>query len=222
MFCLSMKWGWRPDNPARGVERNPEQKRTRYLSPAEIQRLTVALADHPNQLSANAIRLLLPTGARRGEVLSATWGQFDIEAGTWIKPAATTKQEKEHRVPLSAPTLQLLTEMHRESDGPHLFPGKPGQPQAELKSFWASVCKTAEIDGCRVHDLRHTYASILASAGLSLPVIGALLGHTQPATTARYAHLYDDPLKKATDIVGAVVTGQKPAEVTPIRKDGAA
>jgi len=223
MFSLSIKWGWRSDNPARGVERNPEQKRTRYLSPAEIHRLTVALADHPNQSSANAIRLLLLTGARRAEVLSATWDQFDIEAGTWTKPAANTKQEKEHRVPLSAPALQLLTEIHGESDGPHLFPGKAGQPQAQLKSFWASVCKTASITGCRVHDLRHTYASILASAGLSLPVIGALLGHTQANTTARYAHLFDDPLRQATERVGAVVTAAgtgKTAEVVKLREDG--
>jgi integrase len=217
MFSLSINWGWRSDNPARGVQRNPEHKRKRYLSPAEIQRLTVALADHPNQSSANAIRLLLLTGARRGEVLSATWDQFDTEAGTWTKPAANTKTDEEHRVPLSAAALQLLTKMHGVSDGPHLFPGKPGQPQADLKKFWASVCKTAGITGCRVHDLRHTYASILASAGLSLPVIGALLGHTQPATTARYSHLYDDPLRKAANTVGAIVTGQKSAEVVPLK-----
>ena len=87
------------------------------------------------------------------------------------------------------------------------FPGRvPGEPLKEIKGFWAGVCKEAKIEDCRIHDLRHTYASILASAGHSLPVIGALLGHTQPNTTARYSHLFDDPLREATEQVGSVVT----------------
>ncbi|MEE8296205.1 MAG: site-specific integrase, partial [Hyphomicrobium sp.] len=145
-----------------------------------------------------------------------------LSAGIWVKPGATTKQRTEHRVPLSAPAVRLLTEMSERADGPYLFPGRPGQPQAELRLFWTSVRKTAEIEDCRLHDLRHTYASILASAGLSLPIIGALLGHTQPATTARYSHLLDDPLRQATERVGHVVSGAKPAEVVPLRKDEAA
>jgi integrase len=81
----------------------------------------------------------------------------------------------------------------------------------EIKSSWAALCKAARIEGIRLHDLRHTYASVLASAGLSLPVIGALLGHTQPGTTARYAHLSDDPLRAATERVAAIVTGSDQA-----------
>ena len=90
-----------------------------------------------------------------------------------------------------------------------------------MKRFWASVCKAADVHGVRVHDLRHTYASYLASAGLSLPVIGALLGHTQPSTTQRYSHLLDDPLRAATERVGVIVTsagaGQPAAPVVPMR-----
>ncbi len=224
MFALSIKWEMRGDNPARGIERNPEEKRTRYLSPEELARLTVALAEHPEQTSANVIRLLLLTGARRGEVLSATWEQIDLEAGTWTKPSALTKQRSEHRVPLSAAARRLLADMKATADGPYLFPGKtPEEPLRDVKHFWAAVCRKAEIRGCRVHDLRHTYATILASAGLSLPVIGALLGHTQAGTTQRYAHLFDDPLRRATERVGAVVTAAengKGGEVVPLRKDG--
>ena len=81
--------------------------------------------------------------------------------------------------------------MNENADGEYLFPGRdPRKPLAEIKKFWAAICKMAGIEDCRIHDLRHTYASILASAGQSLPVICALLGHTQPATTARYAHLF--------------------------------
>jgi integrase len=92
----------------------------------------------------------------------------------------------------------------------------------EIKTAWATLCKAANLSGVRLHDLRHTYASVLASAGLSLPVIGALLGHTQPGTTARYAHLFDDPLRAATERVGAIVTraaaASQSAEVVPLAR----
>lgn len=207
MFALAIRWEYRLDNPVQGLHRNPEPKRTRYLSGEELQRLTAVLADHPNRQSANVIRLLLLTGARRGEMLNATWDQFDLAAGIWIKPSAHTKQRKEHRVPLSAAARQLLSAMKTDAgESPYLFPGRvPGEPLREIKSFWTRVCRQAGLEDFRIHDLRHTYASILASAGLSLPVIGALLGHTQPNTTARYSHLFDDPLREATERVGSLV-----------------
>ena len=90
--------------------------------------------------------------------------------------------------------------------------------RGQLKKAWAALCEAAGIEGARIHDLRHTYASMLASANISLPTIGALLGHTQPQTTARYSHLFDDPLRAATERVGAIVTGQPQAEVRPLRR----
>jgi integrase len=231
MFNLSIRWGMRSDNPAKGVERNPEDRRVRYLSGDELRRLMDALTTHSSQSAANAVRLLLLTGARRGEVLSATWDQFDLEAGIWTKPSSHTKQKREHRVPLSAPTRQLLAEMRgatgrgaaeqRRDSSPYLFPARLSDgPMVELKSSWAAICRTADLQGLRLHDLRHSFASVLASAGLSLPVIGALLGHTQPGTTARYAHLFDDPLRAAAERVGALVTGngdrKSPADIAEI------
>jgi integrase len=222
------------------------------------------------------------TGARRSEVLSATWDQFDLTSGVWTKPSAHTKQKKTHRVPLSAPALQLLTAMkHRKTqregnerksgsavaDRPFLFPGdRDGAPLTDIKKSWAALTKKATVAlwssqpdtpagtivaalraqsndsrlpslaecqtaarqadillppglmNLRLHDLRHTFASILASSGLSLPIIGALLGHTQAQTTARYTHLFDDPLRAAVDRVGAIVTAANtsPAEVIPL------
>jgi integrase len=200
MLSLAIRWGWRPDNPCRGIERNHEERRYRYLTPAELERLVVALAEYPNQTAANAIRLLLLTGSRSGEVFAARWQQFDLEAGVWTKPSSATKQNREHRVPLSAPTRQLLAEMDRTDV--RLFPGL-----VTVRGDWLKICRQAGLEGLRVHDLRHSYASFLVSAGLSLPVIGALLGHTAPSTTARYAHLFDDPLRAATERVGALVTG---------------
>jgi integrase len=179
------------------------------------------MAAHPARQSANAVRLLLLTGARRNEMLSARWSQFDLTAGVWVKPAASTKQGKQHRVPLSRPAILLLSEMKTAADHENalrlrdgagspevnLFPGANGKPQTDLKRFWASVCSKAGLIGVRVHDLRHTHASILASLGLSLPIIGSLLGHTQASTTQRYAHLMDDPLRAATERLGQIVTG---------------
>jgi integrase len=219
-FSLAIRWQMRGDNPAKGVERNPEERRYRYLTGEELRRLTEALAVHPSQSAANAVRLLLLTGARRGEVLAATSDQFDLETGLWVKPSSHTKQKREHRVPLSAPARQLLAEMRARAErraqergrlpSPYVFPARTGDgPMVEIKTAWAALCKAAGLDGVRLHDLRHTYASVLASAGLSLPVIGALLGHTQPSTTARYTHLFDDPLRDATERVGAIITGNK-------------
>lgn len=208
MFSLAVKWGWRANNPCHGVEKFEEQKRERYLSRAEIGKLSDALAAYEHQGSANVVRLLMLTGARRGEVLKARWEQFDLERGEWIKPSAHTKTKKTHRVPLSAPVRQLLVAIRETSRSEWVFPGRDaGHPLTDIKKCWAAVSKAAGIEEVRLHDLRHTYASILASSGLSLPIIGRLLGHTQPSTTARYAHLYDDPLREATDRVGAVIEG---------------
>jgi integrase len=222
----------RTENPAKGVERNTEERRYRYLSGDELRRLTDALVSHSSRAAANAVRLLLLTGARRSEVLSATWDQFDLCAGVWTKPSAHTKQKLEHCVPLSAPAGQLLAEMRVEAERQQqtnreprfVFPARSGDDHmVDLKSSWAAICRAAKLDGVRLHDLRHTYASVLASAGLSLPVIGALLGHSQAATTQRYAHLLDDPLRAATERVGAIVGGARTdaaAEAVVLRRKG--
>ena len=213
-FNLSIRWQWRYDNPATGIQRNPEEKRTRYLSQQEIARLSLALAEHPERGSANAIRFMLLTGARRGEVLNARWEMFDFETGVWVKPSSHTKQRREHRVPLSAPALGLLNQMKDETTGVYVFPGKTAdRPLTDVKKTWQSVCTMAAIEGVRIHDLRHTFASLLVSRGASLPLIGALLGHTQVVTTSRYAHLYDQPLREAAELVGAAIDSMPPDDV---------
>jgi integrase len=181
-----------------------------------------ALAAHRYQASANAIRLLLLTGARRNEVLGAQWAEFDLDAGIWTKPATRTKTGKAHRVPLSAPARLLLAEM-RKAEGEALFPGRRGEQQTTLKTFWHAVCRKADLRDIRLHDLRHTFASHLASGGQSLLVIGQLLGHAQAATTQRYSHLFDDVQRRAVETVGAIVAGAggaagPPGEVAALRR----
>jgi integrase len=225
ILATAMRWGLLVSNPALNVDRNAEEGRERYLTPEEIKVLAKALDESPAQDSADVVRLLLLTGARVGEVLSMRWEQLNLEAGLWIKPAATTKQNKTHRVPLSPPAVAVLTKRQQaakkkadlrderrskldrrpEKGNPWVFPGegKDGHMTA-IRCFWEAVCKRSGIKGARVHDLRHTFASLLVSSGESLPVVGALLGHTQAKTTSRYAHLLDDPLRAATARVAEI------------------
>lgn len=116
MFSLSIQWEMRTDNPCKGVERNRDVRRNRFLNREELSALIEAMANHKNQAMANVIRLLLLTGARRSEALKAEWSQFDLKAGTWTKPAHTTKQKALHHVPLSSPALRLLLQIRAEAD----------------------------------------------------------------------------------------------------------
>jgi integrase len=218
MFALAIKWRWRTDNPCKGIERNPENKRTRYLSTDEIVRLNAALADLDDRQAAKALTLLLLTGARSMEVLAAKWADFDLSTGVWVKPGSTTKQKTEHRVPLSGPARLLLAEMSKNVSGEYVFPGRYTGHRATVRGAWDEVCEAAGLRGVRVHDLRHSYASVLASAGVPLYTIGGLLGHNQPSTTARYAHLVDDALRAATERAGHVIAGGESAEVKPFRR----
>lgn len=242
MFEYAIKRKLRADNPCKGIPKFPEEKRERFASAEELGRLYAALANYPDQGVANAVRLLILTGARLSEVVKATWDMFDFERGVWTKPSTHTKQKKTHVVPLSSETLALLAAMYetRDEQSPYLFPGKApkkrreGQqdgkpeetptpkPRADLKRLWDAVMKEAGLENFRKHDLRHTYASLLVREGVPLFDVGKLLGHTQIATTMRYAHLADDPLRKATNRVGAVVAalgkGQTTGEVVPLPK----
>jgi integrase len=219
MFALSVRWEMRSDNPARGVEHNPEVKRKRYLSSAELTALTAALAAHPDRKVANIVRVLLLTGARAGEVYGMRWDELDLGKGIWSKPGSTTKQKTDHVVPLSAPARQLLAEIRARQTGAgvYVFPGKSktGHMNA-IERSWATICKRAGITGLRMHDLRHSFASQLASAGASLPLIGSLLGHSNPTTTHRYAHLFDDPMRKAVETVGAIVDNAGKDAAAPV------
>ena len=209
MFSLSVKWGMRDDNPCKGVEKNHEEPRERYLTQAEIERLWQALDEERDRESVGVILLAMLTGARLSEIIKATWSQFDLEAGVWTKPSSHTKQKRTHRAPLAPRALSMLQAMRE--DNPHetmLFPvrGKIGS----VRPAWDRVRTAAGLGDVRFHDLRHSFVSLLAGDGVSLLMIGKLLGHTQERTTARYAHLADQPLRDAVARVGDRVGGGKP------------
>jgi integrase len=225
MFTLACHWKtegsntpWRTSNPCKGIERNTEYQRKRYLKSDELERLTKALREYPNQQAANIIRILLMTGARRGEVLAMRWADLDLSEGKWGKKASSTKQKEDHEVPLAAPVRQLLSEIRqKQRGGAYVFRGNGDSGHVvAIKKAWARILKNAGIAGLRIHDLRHSFASQLVSGGASLPLIGALLGHSNPVTTHRYAHLFDDPQRAAVEKVGAVYAAAGQPAAAPI------
>ena len=195
MFNVAIQWSWVSVNPVEGVSKYQEQKRDRWLNDQELQNLYDVLDLYHNQSVANAIRLLVLTGSRRSEVLGAKWDQFDLEKGVWTKPSHMTKQKKTEHLPLSTQVVSLLKNIKEEATTPYLFPGKVGgKPLQDIKKAWKTISTQA--------GLTNVHASHLVSSGLSLSIVGKLLGHTQASTTQRYAHLADEPLRQAAEFFG--------------------
>jgi integrase len=196
-------------NPCKGIERNHEEGRERFFSQAELTAISDALARYQGD-AADAVRLIMLTGCRPIEAMKAEWSEFDKEPGYWIKPSAHVKQRKVHKLPLSPAAIELVDRLRKKRKGQWLFPGdKPGEHLVALFHVWHFVRKQAGLGkDAHLYALRHTFASIGAGGGLSLPIIGRLLGHVQPRTTQRYAHLADDPLREAAEKIGAVITGK--------------
>jgi len=209
MFNLAVKpWKMRDDNPAATFHRNVENEREVFLTLDQIGRLASAIDAHENQRAADVVRFILLTGARKGEARTARPDQFNLDLAIWTKKASTTKQKKMHRVPLSRAAVAFVRARLAAlpADAEWLFPGDvEGRPIEDIRRFWADIQKAAGLEGVRVHDLRHTFASLLVSGGMSLPMIGKLLGHSSPKTTQRYAHLLDDPVRQGADAVGEML-----------------
>jgi integrase len=206
-FNMAIRWELASFNPVTGIKKNSEPPRQRYLDDLERARFVAALDERQDTPSVLALHFLLLTGARRGEVLKARWEQIDFVQEAWIKPSAHTKQRRLHRVPLSKSAMNILGRARRLSNGDYIFPGRSGEALTEIKKTFSAVCREAGIEGLRIHDLRHSYASALVSRGTSLPIIGGLLGHTQVSTTARYSHLADDAMRQATNLLNTVSVG---------------
>jgi integrase len=206
-------------NPCKGLERNHEEAKERFFSQAELTAISDALAKYSG-IAADCVRLVMLTGARPLEAKKARWEEFDKEPGYWVKPSAHVKQRKVHKLPLSPAAIELVNRLRKKRKGRWVFPGnKPGEHLATLWHVWQFVRKEVGFGkDARAYDLRHTFASVGAGGGLSLPIIGRLLGHTQSRTTQRYAHLADDPLREAATKITTVITGAgKGAAVVPLR-----
>jgi len=212
MFTWAEQRGYRPDNsnPCRHVEKYKEQGRERFLSVEELSNLADIMGDMEESgalgpFAAAAIRLLIFTGARVEEILTLQWAHVDINQGVLFLPDSKTGKKV---IWLSAPAKQLLCELPKIEGNPYVIVGgKEGRHLINIKDPWRELRKRAGIENVRLHDLRHSFASVAASSGHSLPMIGKLLGHKNTATTQRYAHLADDPVKAANEAIGKRIAG---------------
>jgi len=245
MFSFAFRHGivTTEQSPARGIPKFREQRRERYLSLAELERLGAAIAqaetfgipwEESSQPSkhlrktgretvigehaAAALRLLILTGARLREILHLKWEHVDLERGFLLLPDSKTGRKT---IVLGSAAVQLLSGLTRVGD--YVIAGDRAgtadeRPRADLKRPWTVVTRHAGLPDLRLHDLRHSFASFGVAAGMSLPVLGKLLGHTQPQTTARYAHLDADPVRRAADEVTSMIA--RAVSLTPsFRRD---
>jgi integrase len=224
-FSWCERQGHRPkmSNPAHGVEKNKERSRERFLSPRELARLGIALSRaERNQtetvFALAAIRLLIFTGCRRDEILKLCWKDVDLDKAVIMLPDSKTGRRP---VYLSAPAIAVLSALPRVAKNPYVIVGeRERQHLVNLRKVWLRICKVARLKGVRIHDLRHSFASVGVSGGASLPIIGRLLGHTKAATTEKYSHLAADPVRAANEAVGnqidAMLRGRK-GEVVPLK-----
>lgn len=247
-FNLSIRWGMRTTNPVQHVQKYKEKKIERFLSENEFMALanairTIKQREETNPYAIAAIRLLIFTGARRGEILALRWDAIDFDRQV-IKLEDSKTGAKV--IYLNPPALELLSTLDKQAENPFVICGyKPKSHLVDVNRVWRHIREQATVNLClqeptiqkqisndeveeenitlknlksladkegielgtyltdlRLHDLRHSFASIAVGGGMSLPMIGKLLGHTQTATTARYAHLADNPLKEANDAIG--------------------
>jgi integrase len=252
-FAIKRKIVPSDTNPARGIEKYRESGRERLLTAQELMRLGDAIregettglpyeidttkpkAKHApksenrrtviDPYAAAALRLLIFTGARLREILGLRWEWVDLERGLLLLPDSKTGKKA---IVLNAPAMKLLIDLPRL--GSFVIAGKAAgtedeSPRADLNRPWRAVAKRAGLAGVRLHDLRHTHASFGAAAGLGLPIIGKLLGHAHATTTARYAHLEVDPLRRASEHIGnrlAAALGEtgsaNSAEIVPLAR----
>jgi len=229
MLTFAMDRAIIPLNPARGVKLHPTTRRERFLSGEELGRLGEALdaAETPTEPapspeaaraaeaapSVAAIRLLMLTGCRKSEIVTLQWSFIDWERALLRLPDSKTGAKV---VPIGGPALDLLRALPREDEDIYVFPSpRQGRHLIGLQKVWERVRDTAKLTGVRLHDLRHSFASVAVSGGHSLYMVGKILGHKQSRTTEIYAHLADDPMKVVANQTASVIAELMTAKRTP-------
>lgn len=209
MFNFAEIWGLRAEgtNPCRRVKRNPERKRERHLSPDELSRLGAVLDERLSEgletpFVVAAFKLLILTGCRLNEIQILQWSF--LKSGSIELPDSKTGKR---RIPLPPAARAVIATLPRDPDNPFIIAGDvPGRHITDLQRPWRRIRNAAGLDDVRIHDLRHTYASNAVKQGLSLPMVGKLLGHTQMQTTMRYAHWEDAPVRSAAENVSEALS----------------
>ncbi|WP_420430987.1 tyrosine-type recombinase/integrase [Hyphobacterium sp.] len=211
MFNLAETWGYRErrTNPCWGIRKYKVEPRERFLSKEEIGRLFSVLTEaetdgaHPHAIAI--LRLLILTGARKGEIISLEWREVDLERRTIAKKDTKTGRRA---VPISKPVVDILSGLERQEGSSFVFPAARGDSHFQgLTKEWLQIRKRAGLEDVRIHDLRHTFASISIMNGVPIAVLSKLLGHASITTTERYAHLSNDPVRQGAEEVGSVFSG---------------
>jgi integrase len=208
MFNLGRKWKipGMAENPTAGLSTAPDIHRDRFLTVDETERLIAALEGDENQIAAQAILLLLLTGARRNEITHAKWEYVNWGKGALLVPLS--KSGRPRTIALSGKAMELLRAIKPVPGNPYIFPSPvTGRPSPSLFFPWSRIRRKARLSGVRLHDLRHSFASFLVNQGVSLYIVQGLLGHRHPRTTQRYAHLAEQTLLEAAEVIATVVTG---------------
>lgn len=214
----------RGDNPVRGVKRYKDKKGETFLSSAELATLGEAVAKCESEGASPAaiaiIRLLAFTGARKSEIASLKWSELDLQRGYLALGDSKTGAKI---IPLGAPAVEVLSGVGRIEGATYIFPASSGEGHFQgVEKVWRKVRVAAGFPGLRLHDLRHSFASIGLARGDALAVIGAILGHADVKTTSRYAHLADDPVRNAANEISksvhAAFTGKSSGEIIPLRE----
>ncbi|MBF0183721.1 MAG: tyrosine-type recombinase/integrase [Magnetococcales bacterium] len=225
MFNWAELVGLRPDrsNPTLHIQKYREAKRESLLNDEQLARLGQAITEAEQSGAASpytvaAIRLLIFTGARLGEIRTLRWEDVDLQRAVLRLPDSKTGAKS---ITLNPPAMELLSSLPRAEGNPFVIVGKVnGHCMVNINKPWRAIREAAELPTLRVHDLRHVFASIGVGMGMGLPIVGKLLGHTQAATTARYAHLASDPLQRASAQIGehlkAAMEGKSSDNVIPL------
>ncbi len=227
MLGKAEQWGLRADGSTvcRGISKFREARRERFLSAKELNSLGAALeaaeSEGVSNQGLNIIRLLTLTGARRNEIEALKWSEIDFERGIMRLEDSKTGTKV---IPMTPAAATILASVGKIANSPYVFPALTGGGYFQgLGKIWRAVRKEAGLEDVRLHDLRHTFASFGVAGGFNLPVLGAILGHTQAATTQRYAHLANDPVQHAANTIGdsiaAALGGHKGASVVPLHRN---
>lgn len=204
-------------NIAGKIRKFAEHQRDRFLQADEFPRFWQALEAEPNQNARDFLKLALFTGQRKMNILAMKWEDVHFDRGIWVIPQTKTGR---HQVPLIGPAIEILKRRHATAeDATYVFPGRHGHLKHPYQA-WKHILKASGLAGLRIHDLRRSMGSWQTKTGASLTIVGKTLGHSSPQTTAIYARVDDDPVRKSMAAAAAAMLDAAKPKTKKRRRGG--